>query len=474
MQHGPGERNGIRVALGGELRDDRAAGVAQAQRLCHLVEGLAHRVVDGGAEHAVVAPIGHVHEHGIAARNERHHGRRREIGPADLVGVQVSLQMVHDDEGDVGAPGRALGEGHAHHERAHEPRRVGDRHGVQVAPAEARSPQARRSDVERLVAHAADGLDMLAAGDLGHDAAEARVEIHLGRHHVRAQNSPAVDDGGGRLVAGRLDGQNERMICRDHVALPVGGDLGRPRARSTARLRVSHHAVRNRRQRDSGQGPPHDEGVLPVGIVARPAPQRLVAEGRVQRLGPRVCGAYFQRTRARPQVAGVVGHAGEQDASDAVAAPCGIHSHLQNLQVAVDHPAAGIAHQRRLGGKRHLGISGIGGPPYPVGAAQLVGHERLVPRIGSHHGRLQGRHIGHMTRIERLVGDALAVGPGVGDGRVVHGHVLRAPLARQGTVGPGQALPLVLLGVRQARVHGQGEGRIVALGVEGIALPRAP
>ena len=79
-----------------------------------------------------------------------------------------------------------------------------------------------------------------------------------------------------------------------------------------------------------------------------------------------------------------------------------------------------------------------------------------------------------MTRIERLVGDALAVGPGVGDGRVVHGHVPRAPLARQGAVGPGQALPLVLLGVRQARVHGQGEGRIVALGVEGIALPRAP
>ena len=402
--------------------------------------------------------------------------------------------MIHHDKRNVGAPGRALGEGHAHHECAHESRRVGDRHGVQVAPAEARSPQARRSDVERLVAHAADGLDVLAAGNFGDDAAEAGVEIHLGRHHVRAQNSPAVDDGGGRLVAGRLDGQNERMICRDHVALPVGGDLGRPWIRSMAGLRVSRSilaaeggargapagfvrdalAVRNRCQGDGGQRALHDEGVLAVGVVARAAAQHLVAEGRIQRLGPGVCGTYFQRTRARPQVAGVVGHAGEQDASDAVAAPCGIHSHLQNLQVAVDHPAAGITHQRRLGGKRHLRVRGVGGPPYPVGAAQLVGHERLVPRIGSHHGRLQGRHIGHMTRIERLVGDALAVGPGVGDGRVVHGHVLRAPLARQGAVGPGQALPLILLGVRQARVHGQGEGRIVALGVEGIALPRAP
>ena len=415
-----------------------------------------------------------MHEQSVAPGHERDHRRRREILQPDLVGVQVPFQMIHHDKRNVGAPGRALGEGHAHHECAHESRRVGDGHGIEVAPAEARSPQARRSDVERLVAHAADGLDVLAAGNFGDDAAEAGVEIHLGRHHVRAQNSPAVDDGGGRLVAGRLDGQNERMICRDHIALPVGGDLGRPWARNIARPRVSHRTVRNRCQGDGGQRALHDEGVLAVGVVARAAAQHLVAEGRIQRLGPGVCGTYFQRTRARPQVAGVVGHAGEQDASDAVAAPCGIHSHLQNLQVAVDHPAAGITHQRRLGGKRHLRVRGVGGPPHAVGAAQFVGHKRPVPRIGSHHGRLQGRHIGHMARVKRLVGDALAIGPGVGDGRVVHGHVLRAPLARQGTVGPGQALPLVLLGVRQARVHGQGEGRIVALGVEGIALPRAP
>ena len=318
---------------------------------------------------------------------------------------------------------------------------------------------------------------MLAAGNFGDDAAEAGVEIHLGRHHVRAQNSPAVDDGGGRLVAGGLDGEDERTVCRNlagpcvsrSILAAEGGASGAP-----AEFVRDALAVRNRCQGDGGQRALHDEGVLAVGVVARAAAQHLVAEGRIQRLGPGVCGTYFQRTRARPQVAGVVGHAGEQDASDAVAAPCGIHSHLQNLQVAVDHPAAGITHQRRLGGKRHLRVRGVGGPPHAVGAAQFVGHKRPVPRIGSHHGRLQGRHIGHMARVKRLVGDALAIGPGVGDGRVVHGHVPRSALARQGAVGPGQALPLVLLGVRQARVHGQGEGRIVALGVEGIALPRAP
>ena len=270
MQHGPGERNGIRVALGGELRDDRAAGIPETQRLGHLVEGLAHRVVDRRAEHAIVAPVGHMHEQSVAPGHERDHRRRREIGPTDLVGVQVPFQMVHHDEGDVGAPGRALGEGHAHHERAHESRCIGDSHRVQIAPAETRAPQARRGNVQRLVADAADGLDVLAAGNFGNDAAEAGVEIHLGRHHVRAQHFPAVDDGGSRLVAGRLDGQNKRATHRNSVALaaeggasaaptgfvrnvivgrvlPGGGDLGRPWARNMARPRVGHRAVRNRR-----------------------------------------------------------------------------------------------------------------------------------------------------------------------------------------------------------------------------------
>ena len=120
--------------------------------------------------------------------------------------------MVHHDEGDVGAPGRALGEGHAHHERAHAPRRVGDRHGVQVAPAEARSPQARRSDVERLVAHAADGLDMLAAGDLGHDAAIDSVQVGLRKDLIGQHLAPVAHEGDSRFITGRFDRKNNHIV----------------------------------------------------------------------------------------------------------------------------------------------------------------------------------------------------------------------------------------------------------------------
>ena len=157
-----------------------------------------------------------------------------------------------------------------------------------------------------------------------------------------------------------------------------------------------------------------------------------------------------------------------------MAAPRGIDAHLQNLQIAVDHPTAGITHQRRLGRKRHLRVGSVGGPPHAVGAPQLVGHERLVPRISPHHRRFQGRHLGHMARIQRLVGDALAVSPGIGNGRIVHGHMSRAALARQAIVDAGQAHPLVLLGIRQARVHGQRESRVMPRGIEGVALPRTP
>ena len=192
VHHGTRERDGVRVALGRLARDDGTARIAQAQRLRHLVERLAHRVVDGSAQRFVVAPALHMHEQRVAARHERHHRGRLEIGRADLVRVQVAFQMVH-----------------AHHERTHEPRRVRHGNGIQIAPGQTFDAQRGSSHVEALVAHAADSLDVLAASDLGHHAAEARMEVDLRGHDVGDKRAVAVDDGGRRLVAGRFDGEDE-------------------------------------------------------------------------------------------------------------------------------------------------------------------------------------------------------------------------------------------------------------------------
>ena len=93
---------------------------------------------------------------------------------------------------------------------AHEPGGVRHGDGRKIAKPQARHAQIARGHVEALVADAADGLDVLAAGDFGDDSAEAGVEVDLARNHVGGEMPLAVDDRGGRLVARRLDGEDER------------------------------------------------------------------------------------------------------------------------------------------------------------------------------------------------------------------------------------------------------------------------
>ena len=53
-----------------------------------------------------------------------------------------------------------------------------------------------------------DELEVAARGDLGHDAAVARVQVRLRRDDV-GQNRPVLgDEGRGRLVTRGLDAQN--------------------------------------------------------------------------------------------------------------------------------------------------------------------------------------------------------------------------------------------------------------------------
>ena len=86
-----------------------------------------------------------------------------------------------------------------------------------------------------------------------------------------------------------------------------------------------------------------------------------------------------------------------------------------------------------------------------------------------------------MRGIERLVRDAVLVGARVEHRRVVHGGALIA--ARRGVLHAGgkvfrvvlrQADALVLLGVRQARVHRQQERRVVSLRIQRVCRARAP
>ena len=76
------EIEALRIAPPRMLLHLRTAGIAQPQKLRHLVEGLAQGIVDGGAEAVVAAhPFNHL-ELGVAARNQQQKIGKRDRVPA--------------------------------------------------------------------------------------------------------------------------------------------------------------------------------------------------------------------------------------------------------------------------------------------------------------------------------------------------------------------------------------------------------
>ena len=68
--------------------------------------------------------------------------------------------------------------------------------------------------VERLVDHRRDQLEVAPRRDLGHDAAEARVQLGLRRDDVRDDLAVVGDDRRGGLVAARLDAEDHAVGSR--------------------------------------------------------------------------------------------------------------------------------------------------------------------------------------------------------------------------------------------------------------------
>ena len=204
----------------------------------------------------------------------------------------------------------------------------------------------------------------------------------------------------------------------------------------------------------------------------------------------------------------------EQLASDAAAAPRRVRSHFQDLHIAVDHPAAGIPHKRA-----HLAwfaFARVRRPPGAIAPRDLVGHERLVPRIASHDARLERRDASRMGKVERLVRYSLLIGRShenrllvkrgmmcrrglLVSGRLPHermderrmGHRLgildarakvrtgnaRLRLALAGRTFASRAGctgTLVFFRIGQARVHGKRKRRVMTHCVERVAFPAVP
>ena len=175
VRHRPRERDRVRIAAHREPVDRRAAGVAETEESRDLVERLAGGVVDRLAEQPVLPVVEHLDEHRVTTRHEQDDHWQLQVGLLQHRGVEVRLEVVHGDERHVPHQRERLRRAHADEQRSDEPRSDGRADRVDALVLDARLD-------DRLCDHRREHLDVRPPGDLGDDAAEARVQIDLARH----------------------------------------------------------------------------------------------------------------------------------------------------------------------------------------------------------------------------------------------------------------------------------------------------
>ena len=189
MHHRAREVDGLRVALSCKFADYRSAWIAQAQCLSNLVKGLAHGVVNGGAQNHVISPGTHVYQHGIAARDQACHKWRLQVRRLKQVGQQVTFQVMNGNKRQVSGHAEALGKRHAYNERADKAWTCSNTNGGQVRRHQRVATKVSARAGHGLLEKTNDSLGMLARSNLGHDAAKASVEVNLRCDNICADHA---------------------------------------------------------------------------------------------------------------------------------------------------------------------------------------------------------------------------------------------------------------------------------------------
>ena len=163
----------------GQAVDDGPPGIAEAQELRHLVEGLAGRVVAGAAEQAVDA-LGRAPRRGSCGP-PRPRGRGRAAGSRRGPGTGPRCGRRCGARARAACPGRRRGPWRPAPPRAARPRGPGP-----GSPRPRRGPGSSTPRLrEGLPDHGNDVLDVMARGQLGHHPAVGRVQGGLGGHDAR-------------------------------------------------------------------------------------------------------------------------------------------------------------------------------------------------------------------------------------------------------------------------------------------------
>ncbi len=246
---------GLGVAVAREALEGGAAGVAEPEHARALVEGLAGGVVERAPEH-VEAVVGRdVDEQRVPAACDQAEEGRLEWGlagaggriaaTAQEIGGDVTLQVIDRRERQLARGGESLCGGQPDEQRADETGAL--RGGDQLELIEPDGGLLQRALHDRV-----DDLEVMARGDLGHDAAEVLV-CGLRGDHVGADTPVGVDHGGAGVVAAGLERE-------DHAGgLLIAG-------RSSHGPGVGH--VLQRAEASGGRAPHHERVLAVVLVVA--------------------------------------------------------------------------------------------------------------------------------------------------------------------------------------------------------------
>ena len=189
------------VAPLGQPVHGRSAGVADPQHPGHLVKTLSRRIVPGTAQDFHFGIGFYIHNGGGTSGDAKAHKGGLQIRVGNVVGSDVTPDMVDRNEGEPQGHGSPLGKIHPYQHRPDEAGGIGDGNGIQVRAGKAGIGQG-------LVGQAIYRLDVLPGGDLRDHASVNGVHLDL-RGHTAGQHRPSVlDYGGSSIVAGGFDSKN--------------------------------------------------------------------------------------------------------------------------------------------------------------------------------------------------------------------------------------------------------------------------
>ncbi|MNS94906.1 hypothetical protein D3C72_1291380 [compost metagenome] len=202
MQHRPRQRESARRTELCQPRHFRAAGIAQAQQLGSLVEGLARGIVQRFAQQRVVADAAHFHQLRMPAGHQQRHEREGRRLARQQRRQQVAFQVVHADHRHVQRKAQRIGHRGADQQRAGKARALGEGDGVDVLAGAAGIGQ-------HLFEQRQHTADMVARGEFGHHAPIVAVHGDLRVQRMREQAGLGVVEGQPGFVAGRFDAEDK-------------------------------------------------------------------------------------------------------------------------------------------------------------------------------------------------------------------------------------------------------------------------